>query len=124
MPALAGLSFFFPAYNEELDVEDVVREGLSVLPRFTDDLEVLVVDDGSRDATGAIADRLAGEDPRVRVVHHKPNRGYGGAIRSGLVSPTKPYVFFTDGDRPFPLEGLGRLLPPLHRADVVGGYPT
>jgi len=122
MPALTGLSFFFPAYNEELDVEDVVREGLSVLPRFTDDLEVIVVDDGSRDATGAIADRLAAENARVRVVHHRPNRGYGGAIRSGLVSATKPYVFFTDGDRQFRLEDLERLLPLLDRADVVIGY--
>ena len=119
---LPALSFFFPAYNEQADVEDVVREALSVLPRFTTDLEVVVVDDGSTDATGAIADRLAAEDPRVRVVHHKPNRGYGGAIRSGLMSATKPYVFFTDGDRQFRLDDLDRLVPLLDRADVVVGY--
>jgi glycosyltransferase involved in cell wall biosynthesis len=100
----------------------VVREGLDVLPRFTADLEVVVVDDGSTDATGEIADRLAAEDPRVRVVHHRPNRGYGGAIRSGLASATKPYVFFTDGDRQFRVEDLDRLVPQLERADVVVGY--
>ena len=122
MTKLPALSFFFPAYNEEADVEDVVREGLAVLPRFTDDLEVIVVDDGSTDQTGAIADRLAREDARVRVVHHKPNRGYGGAVRSGLSSATKPYVFFTDGDRQFRLEDLERLLPLIDGADVVIGW--
>lgn len=120
--ALPGLSFFFPAYNEEADVEAVVREGLDVLPRFADDVEIIVIDDGSTDATGAIADRLAAADPRVRVVHHKPNRGYGGAVRSGLTSSRKPYVFFTDGDLQFRLEDLERLVPLLDRADVAVGY--
>jgi glycosyltransferase involved in cell wall biosynthesis len=100
----------------------VVREGLEILPRFTADLEIIVVDDGSTDATGTIADRLAASDPRVRVLHHRPNRGYGGAIRSGLSSATRPYVFFTDGDRQFRLEDLDRLIPLLERADVVVGY--
>jgi glycosyltransferase involved in cell wall biosynthesis len=120
--SVEALSFFFPAYNEELDVEDVVREGLTVLPRFSGDLEVIVIDDGSTDTTGAIADRLAAEDPRVRVVHHRPNRGYGGAIRSGLSAATKPYVFFTDGDRQFRLEDLERLIPLLKGADAVVGF--
>lgn len=119
---LPGLTFFFPAYDEEANVEAVVREGLAKLPRFCDELELIVVDDGSRDRTGEIADRLAAEDPRVRVVHHRPNRGYGGAIRSGLTAATRPYVFFSDGDLQFDLDDLGRLLPHLGRADVVVGY--
>ena len=122
MAPLRSLSFFFPAYNEEADVEAVVREGLEVLPLFADDIEVIVVDDGSTDATGTIADRLASEDPRVRVVHHRPNRGYGGAIRSGLASARKELVFFTDGDRQFRLDDIARLLPLLDRADVAVGY--
>jgi glycosyltransferase involved in cell wall biosynthesis len=119
---LPGLTFFFPAYDEEESVEAVVREGLQTLPRFADELEVIVVDDGSRDRTGEIADRLALEDARVRVVHHRPNRGYGGAIRSGLAEARLPYVFFTDGDRQFDLTDLERLVPLLDRADVVVGY--
>lgn len=122
MERLPGLTFFFPVYNEEASVEAVVREGLAKLPRFADDLELVVIDDGSRDRTGDIADRLAAEDPRVRVVHHRPNRGYGGAIRSGLTTATRPYVFFTDGDQQFDLDDLERLLPLLDRADVVVGY--
>jgi len=87
---LDGLSFFFPALNEEENVAPIVEEALTVLPRFADDLEITVVDDGSTDRTGAIADELALKDSRVRVIHHGTRRGYGGAVRSGLVAATDP----------------------------------
>ena len=123
MPArLNGLSFFFPALNEEDNVAPIVEEALTVLPRFADDLEITVVDDGSSDRTGAIADELATKDPRVRVIHHGTRRGYGGAVRSGLVAATKPWVFFTDGDRQFALEDLGLLIAAADDADAVVGY--
>jgi glycosyltransferase involved in cell wall biosynthesis len=119
---LASLSFFFPALNEEDHVEALVRDALAVLPRFADDIEVTVVDDGSTDRTGKIADDLANTDPRVRVVHHGTRRGYGGAVRSGLASATKAFVFFTDGDRQFALTDLGRLTDRIDGVDAVMGY--
>lgn len=119
---LPALSFFFPAYNEEANVEAVVAEALETLPRFADEFEVIVIDDGSRDRTGEIADSLAARDPRVRVVHHRPNRGYGGAVRSGLRESRLPYIFFTDGDLQFRISDLGLLLRELDRADMVVGY--
>jgi glycosyltransferase involved in cell wall biosynthesis len=119
---LNGLSFFFPALNEEDNVAPIVEEALTVLPRFADDLEITVVDDGSSDRTGTIADELATKDPRVRVIHHGTRRGYGGAVRSGLVAATKPWVFFTDGDRQFALEDLGLLIAAADDADAVVGY--
>jgi len=119
---LDGLSFFFPALNEEDNVAPIVAEALSVLPRFADDLEITVVDDGSSDRTGAIADELARSDPRVRVIHHGTRRGYGGAVRSGLVAATKRWVFFTDGDRQFALEDLALLIAESDGADAVVGY--
>ncbi len=123
MPArLDGLSFFFPALNEEDNVAPIVEEALSVLPRFADDIEITVVDDGSSDRTGAIADELARRDPRVRVIHHGTRRGYGGAVRSGLVAATKSWIFFTDGDRQFALEDLGRLVEAADGSDAVVGY--
>ena len=123
MPArLDGLSFFFPALNEEENVAPIVEEALTVLPRFADDLEITVVDDGSADRTGAIADELALKDSRVRVIHHGIRHGYGGAVRSGLVAATKPWVFFTDGDRQFALEDLGHLAEAADGADAVVGY--
>ena len=100
----------------------IVAEALSVLPRFADDLEITVVDDGSSDRTGAIADELARSDPRVRVIHHGTRRGYGGAVRSGLVAATKPWVFFTDGDRQFALEDLALLVAESDGADAVVGF--
>jgi glycosyltransferase involved in cell wall biosynthesis len=119
---LDGLSFFFPALNEEDHVAAIVEDALAVLPRFADDLEVTVIDDGSTDRTGAIADELARKDPRVRVVHHPQRRGYGGAVRSGLVSATKPWIFFTDGDRQFSLEDLALLVAKSDGVDAVVGY--
>src|SRR5207245_1880632 len=116
-----GLALFFPALNEEKNVAPIVEEALSVLPRFADDLEITVVDDGSTDRTGAIADELAVKDPRVRVIHHGPRRGYGGAVRSGLIAATKPWGFSTDGDRQFALEDLGRLVEAADGADAVVG---
>jgi glycosyltransferase involved in cell wall biosynthesis len=119
---LDGLSFFFPALNEEDNVAPIVEEALAVLPRFADDLEVTIVDDGSSDRTGAIADELARKDPRVRVIHHGTRRGYGGAVRSGLSSATKPWIFFTDGDRQFALDDLDRLIAASDGADAVVGF--
>jgi glycosyltransferase involved in cell wall biosynthesis len=119
---LEGLSFFFPALNEEDNVAPIVEEALTVLPRFADDIEITVVDDGSNDRTGAIADELARKDPRVRVIHHAARRGYGGAVRSGMVAATKSWIFFTDGDRQFALEDLGRLVEAADGADAVVGY--
>jgi glycosyltransferase involved in cell wall biosynthesis len=119
---LDGLSFFFPALNEEDNVAPMVDEALAALPRFADDLEVTVVDDGSSDRTGAIADELANNDPRVRVIHHGTRRGYGGAVRSGLLSATKPWIFFTDGDRQFALEDLELLIAASDGADAVVGF--
>ncbi|HUG55689.1 MAG TPA: glycosyltransferase family 2 protein [Candidatus Limnocylindrales bacterium] len=119
---LGGLTFFFPAYDEEENVAAVVESALEVLPRFADAFDVVVVDDGSRDRTGEIADSLAAKHPEVRVIHHPKNRGYGGAVRSGLASARRPFVFYTDGDRQFDLNDLGRLVAALEDADAVVGY--
>jgi len=111
---LDGLSFFFPALNEEDNVAPIVEEAVAVLPRFADDIEVTVVDDGSTDRTGAIADELATKDPHVRVIHHGTRRGYGGAVRSGLRAATKNWIFFTDG--------LGLLVAASDGVDAVVGF--
>lgn len=119
---LTGLSVFFPAKDEAENVEAVVRDALRILPGVADRFEVTVVDDGSTDGTGAIADRLAAEDPRVRVIHHATNRGYGAAVRSGLQAASEPYIFYTDGDQQFDLADLPSLIARIGDADVVAGY--
>lgn len=99
-----------------------MRDALAVLPRFADELEVTVIDDGSTDRTGKIADDLAKSDARVRVVHHGTRRGYGGAVRSGLRSATKDFIFYTDGDRQFELADVGRFIAAIDGVDAVIGY--
>jgi glycosyltransferase involved in cell wall biosynthesis len=118
---LPGISVFLPSHNEEGNVERVVRSYLAELPRVADNYEVIVVDDGSRDRTGEIAERLAAEDPHVKVVRHPVNRGYGGAVISGIRAATMPYVLLCDGDGQFDPADLERLTPFVPEYDVVAG---
>jgi glycosyltransferase involved in cell wall biosynthesis len=123
---VAALSYFFPAHDEAENVEGLVAEALAALPELAKTFEIIVVDDGSRDGTGAIADRLAAAHPDVvRVVHHERNRGYGAALRSGFRAANHPLIAFTDGDRQFRVADLQRLLTRLGASDapdVVVGY--
>jgi glycosyltransferase involved in cell wall biosynthesis len=110
-PPVESLSYFFPAHNEAENIEQLVAEALGVLPRLAECFEIICVDDGSSDGTGAIADRLAAEHPDVvRAVHHGINQGYGAALRSGLGAARYPLVCFTDGDRQFRIADLAGLL--------------
>lgn len=117
-----SLTIFFPCHNEEANVERVTRSAVEVGRRVADDLEVIIVDDGSTDRTGEIADRLAAEIPEVRAVHNRPNRGYGGALQRGFRAATKNWIFYTDGDGQFDLGELPRLLPLLGTHDVVSCF--
>ena len=107
---VAALSYFFPAHNEEANLEGLVREALAALPALAERFEIIAVDDGSKDRTPQVADRLAAENPGlVRVVHHPVNLGYGAALRSGFRAARYDLVAFTDGDRQFRVADLGRL---------------
>ena len=126
VPRLEELSYFFPAHDEEANVGGLVEEALAELPRLADRFEIIVVDDGSRDATGAIADGLAAQHPgTVRALHHDTNLGYGAALRSGFAAARYDAVAFTDGDRQFRVADLGLLIARAagaDRPDVVAGY--
>lgn len=117
-----SISVFFPCHNEEENVSRVVEQALEVAGRISDDFEVIVVDDGSRDRTGAIADELASEDSRVRVVHHPTNLGYGAALQSGFGAASKELVFYTDGDAQFDIRELPPLLGLMDEYDIVSCY--
>lgn len=116
------LSVFFPCYNEEQNVQRVVRRAVEVLERLSPDWEIIIVDDGSADRTGELADAMARQDPRIRVVHHHCNGGYGMALRSGFAAATRPYVFYTDGDGQFDIAELPKLLERIAEADIINGY--
>lgn len=117
-----SLTIFFPCYNEQDNVERMTRQAVTVAREISDDFEILIVNDGSRDNTGPIADRLAGEIPEVRAVHNQPNRGYGGALVRGFRAATKDWIFYTDGDGQFDLAELPKILPLLTDHDIVSCY--
>ncbi len=101
----------------------MVAGALAALPAYADQVEVTVIDDGSSDRTGEIADGLALSDPRVKVIHHRPGRGYGGAVRAGFTSATQPFIFFTDGDQQFDVADFDKLVAALGPGvDAVIGY--
>jgi glycosyltransferase involved in cell wall biosynthesis len=122
MGRLKALSAFFPAYNEEANVERMVNGLRAILPQVAEDYEIIIVNDGSKDRTREIADRLVREDPKVRVVHHEKNQGYGAAVRSGINACKKDYLFFTDGDGQFDVSQLSKLTPYLADHDGVIGF--
>jgi len=117
-----SLSLVLPAHNEAENIEIVVQKALKTLPAFTDEFEVIVVNDGSRDETGDIINRLAAEDGRVRAVHHPRNRGYGAALTSGFDASTGDFVMFMDADRQFDIADLALLSPFVGRFDIVAGF--
>ncbi len=119
----AGLSIFFPAYNDSGTIASMVIAALLAARKLTPDHEVIVVNDGSRDGTPQILDELARMYPQVRIVHHAKNRGYGGALRSGFAAASKEYVFYTDGDAQYDPAEVALLWQQLGPGvDLVNGY--
>lgn len=121
-PAGGSISAFFPCYNDSATLKGLIEKALSVLAELTDDYEVIVVDDGSADSSSEVIDALAASYRKVRVVRHDRNRGYGAALRSGIKTSSKDWVFYTDSDGQYDVEDLRRLYSLSGTADVVNGY--
>jgi glycosyltransferase involved in cell wall biosynthesis len=121
--AVGSVSAFFPCYNDEATIGSVVETTAATLDRIGLDGEIIVVNDGSSDGSERVLKRLTETEPRLRVVTHEHNRGYGGALLSGFGSATKQWVFYTDGDGQFDPSELALMV---DRAgddiDVVQGY--
>jgi dolichol-phosphate mannosyltransferase len=116
------LSVVVMAYDEVANLEAAVAELRSALAALGRSFEIVVVDDGSRDGTGAIADRLAAADPSVRAVHHPENRGLGGVYRTGFAEARGDLVTFFPADGQFPPSILSDFVRASQRADLVLGY--
>jgi glycosyltransferase involved in cell wall biosynthesis len=118
-----ALSIVLPAYNEEGNIERVVRDAGAAVSPLVSSHEIVVVDDGSRDATGEILARLAAQmGGRLRIVRHPVNQGYGAALRDGFRATTGDLVFYTDSDNQFDLRELADVLPLMKDLDAVLGY--
>lgn len=118
-----SLSIFFPAYNEEANIEVTTLGAIKVAESLKlKAFEVIIVDDGSVDSTPKIADQLAKQHKVVRVIHHRPNQGYGGALKSGFAAAKYDWIVFTDSDGQFDLADIKKFIPKTTNHDAVLGY--
>lgn len=105
------VSLFFPVYNDAATVRAVAERGLAVLGECSSRFEIIIVDDGSRDGSGAIADALAREHPdAIHVIHHERNLGYGAALRAGVAACRHEWICMVDGDNEYDVSDLRRML--------------
>src|SRR5262249_31766805 len=123
---LSSLTIFFPAYNDGPSLPALVEQAFRTARQVTEDFEVVVVNDGSLDNTDQVlAELSASLGPRLRVVRHAVNQGYGGAVRGGFAAATKDYVFYTDGDGQYDITELPRLVQAMAPGvGLVNGYKT
>ncbi|MFN0119237.1 MAG: glycosyltransferase family 2 protein [Blastocatellia bacterium] len=118
-----SITVFFPAYNDEGSIGEMVRTAVGVVSQLTSDFELIVVDDGSEDGTRDVLRRMAAVTPQLRVIHHPRNLGYGGALRTGFSQATRDLIFYTDGDGQYDVGELLTLAPLMtSEVDVVNGY--
>ena len=117
-----SLSLVLPAYNEDAAIAVTLAQVLNVLAAWVKDFEIIVVNDGSTDHTGAIISTISEIEPRVRVVTHERNQGYGSALVDGFAAATKELTFFMDSDGQFDIRELATLLHFIDEYDAVIGY--
>lgn len=122
MNKLSELSIFFPFWNEEKNIKEVVNEAIPVAEEIADKWEIIMVDDGSSDNTLKIAKELVKKEKNLKVVTHAPNRGYGAALKDGFLNSAYKYIVFTDGDRQFDFSEIKKFIEKINKADIVIGY--
>ena len=117
------LSVFFPAYYDEKNIDKVVHKAVQVLEEMQlKDYEVTIIEDGSPDNTAAVADSLAAQYPKVKVIHHAQNKGYGATLWEGFTTAKMDYVFYTDGDNQFDLDELKKFIAVIPYTDMAVGF--
>ncbi len=117
-----GLSLVLPAYNEVQNIGPMLESVRGALEGLCRPWEILIVDDGSKDGTAELVEKLAGQDSQVVLIRHRENRGYGAALRSGFERARNELVFFTDADRQFELMQLPLLLEKIDDCHLVAGF--
>jgi len=118
------LSVFFPCYNEEKNIKLTVDKAVKVLEKTAKKWEIIIVDDGSKDKTGEVALKIQKKYPNIKIVTHRPNRGYGAAFKSGLYNAKYQWIAFTDSDGQFDFSEIKNFISiqEKSKADIVIGY--
>src|ERR1035437_10684192 len=119
---LPELSIFFPFWNEEKNIEQVIKKAIPVAKKLAGKWEIIIVDDGSSDKTLAIARSLQKENPNLVIVSHNKNRGYGAALKSGFEKASYEFIVFNDGDGQFDFSQVTKFIEKIDKADIVIGF--
>lgn len=122
MEKVNELSIFFPFWNEEDNIETVVKRAIPIAKKVAEKWEIIMVDDGSSDNTLKIAKELVASDPHLRIIAHAPNRGYGAALKDGLINAKYDLIVFNDGDLQFDFAQVTKFLEKIDSADMVIGF--
>ncbi len=116
------LSVFFPFWNEEKNVENVVLSAIPILEKSAKKWEILMIDDGSQDNTKQVAEKLEKNHKFLKVISHSPNRGYGSALKEGFQNAQYETVVFADGDGQFDFSELHKFIEKINSCDIVVGF--
>lgn len=119
---LSDVSFFCPAYHDEGNLPKLIPVVFDFLAKISDKFEIIIIEDGSPDKTGEVADGLANQYPNIRVIHHPKNIGYGATLRDGFLSAKYAYVMYTDGDNQYDIREFEPYLHLLQEVDVLSGF--
>ncbi len=119
-----SVSLVIPMYNEELNIEHAIAAAVEALQKYSDDYEIIIVDDASTDDSPTFVARMAGENPRIRMIRHAKNRKLGGSLKTGYAAASKDLVLYMDADLPFDPDVLGRAIRAMEvtGADLIAGY--
>src|SRR3990167_8157413 len=119
---VAEISIFFPFWNEEKNIESVIKTAIPIAQKIAEKWEIIAIDDGSSDKTLKIAEKIAETHPNIAVVSDKINRGYGAALKSGFEKAKYDLIVFTDGDGQFDFSQVDKFLKKIEKSDIVIGY--
>ena len=122
MAKISALSVFFPAYNEEANIQNTIDKALTILPKLAREFEIIIVNDGSKDNTAKIVQNNISKNPKIKLINHKINRGYGESLKTGLYSCRYPFIAFTDSDGQFDINDLTRFIAKIDDFDLVAGF--
>src|SRR5258706_9667758 len=119
-----SISLVVPMYNEELNIAHAIDAAVEALSKYTDDYEIIIVDDASTDTSPRIVAGIAAQNFRVRAIRHEKNRKLGGSLKTGFASAAKEVVLYMDAVLPFDPDVVGRALRAMYipGADVNAGY--
>lgn len=114
-----SLSIIFPVYRDAKTINQMVLKSIELLSKYNFDSEIIIVDDCCPDGSGLIAKELTKKHNNVKVIHHKKNKGYGEALKTGFKTSTKDWILQTDGDDQYDIRDFHQMIKVIHNYDCL-----